>query len=171
MSQTQKHRIPRTLTYLFVIGIVGFGLMQFVRFIVPDFALDNPPVTHMINWDSAETERLWTTACADCHSNETVYPWYSYVAPVGWLVAHDVQEGRDELNVSTNNRIDVGEMVEDIREGEMPLPVYTITHGDAVLSDTQKDTLISGLRATFSRSVGYSNDHDDDDDDGDYDED
>lgn len=149
MTEAPSRRIPRFLIYGLVIILVGFGLIQFVRFVVPDFQLDNPPVTHTINWNSAETERLWKTACADCHSNETVYPWYSYVAPVGWLVAKDVQDGRDDLNVSTNHRIDVGEMVEKIREGEMPLPIYTVMHGDAVLSDADKETLINGLRATF----------------------
>ncbi|GAB4338019.1 MAG: heme-binding domain-containing protein [Phototrophicales bacterium] len=140
----------RTVVYSFAVLLGVFGLMQFARFIIPDFKLDNPPVTHTVNWDSPETERLWNVACADCHSNETVYPWYSYVAPVGWLVAHDTHEGRSELNVSTNHRIDVEEMIKVIREGEMPPPIYTITHVDARLSDAEKQALIDGIQATFN---------------------
>lgn len=124
-------------------------LMQFGRFIIPEFKLDNPPVTKTINWDSPETERLWNTACADCHSNETVYPWYSYVAPVGWLVAHDTHDGRRSMNVSVDSRVEVREMAEVIREGEMPPAVFTITHRDAILSDAEKQALINGLQATF----------------------
>ncbi|MBZ0294580.1 MAG: heme-binding domain-containing protein [Anaerolineae bacterium] len=144
-----------------LIGVVV--LMQFVRFIIPEFRIDNPEVTNTINWDSPETERLWNTACADCHSNQTVYPWYSYIAPVGWLVAHDVQEGRDALNVSTNHRVNSHEMVEKIQEGEMPLPIYTTMHPDAKLSNAEKQTLMDGLRATFARTSGTSTRDDDDD--------
>lgn len=170
MTETPNtnRRIPRAAIYGFAILLGVFGLMQFARFIVPDFKLDNPPVTHTVNWDSPATERLWNTACADCHSNETVYPWYSYVAPVGWLVARDTHEGRSELNISTNHRIDVGEMVEVIREGEMPLPIYTITHTDARLSDAEQQALINGLQATFAgTSTGSS--YDDDESEGDED--
>lgn len=143
-------RFNRRTLYI-ISGLVGvFVLMQFARFVVPEFKLDNPPVMHTVNWDSPETERLWQTACADCHSNETVYPWYSYVAPSGWLVAHDVHEGRSEFNVSTNYHINVNEMAEVIREGEMPPAIYTIMHLDAVLSDAEQQALIDGLRATFN---------------------
>lgn len=157
-----NRRIPRTAIYGFFTLLGVFGLMQFARFIVPEFKLDNPPVTYNIQWDSPETERLWNIACADCHSNETVYPWYSYVAPVGWLVAHDTHEGRAELNVSTNHRIDVEEMIESIREGEMPPMIYTITHTDARLSDSEKQALINGLQATFARSSSGNSYNDED---------
>ena len=133
---------------LVLIGILG--LMQLGQFVIPEFRLDNPPVTQTVNWDSPQTERLWNQACADCHSNETVYPWYSYIAPIGWLVAHDTHEGRDNLNISTDERVDVREIVEVIREGEMPMPIYTITHADARLTDAQRQALIDGLLATFS---------------------
>ena len=167
-TQTTTRRIPRVAIYSFAVLLGVFGLMQFTRFIVPDFKLDNPPVTHTVQWDSPDTERLWNTACADCHSNETVYPWYSYVAPVGWLVAHDTHEGRSELNVSTNYRIDLEEMIEVIQEGEMPLPIYTITHTDARLSDAEQQVLINGLQATFAgTSAGGS--YEDDEYEGDED--
>ena len=61
----------------------------------------NPPVTTQIMWDSPQTEALARRACMDCHSNETTWPWYSYVAPVSWLVYLDTQRGRDEMNLST----------------------------------------------------------------------
>lgn len=152
--ETPTRRIRHTAVYGVAILLVIFGLKQFAHFIVPEFQLDNPSVTHTMNWDSPETERLWNTACADCHSNETVYPWYSYVAPVGWLVAHDTHEGRSKLNVSTNHNIDVGEMIEVIQEGEMPPPIYTITHTDARLSNAEKQSLIDGLLATPRGSGG-----------------
>lgn len=151
-------RIPRFVVYSFAVLLAVFGLMQFARFVVPDFKLDNPPVTRVVQWDSPETARLWNTACADCHSNETVYPWYAYIAPVGWLVAHDTHEGRASLNVSTGHNLDVDEMVDVIREGEMPLPIYTLMHADARLSDSDKQALIGGLQATFGGAGGGNGD-------------
>jgi len=153
-TESLTHRIPRTAIYGFTLLLCVFGLMQFFRFIVPDFKLDKGQVTHTVNWDSPETEYLWNTACADCHSNETVYPWYSYVAPIGWLVAHDTHEGRSEFNTSTDHNIEVHEIVEVIREGEMPPPIYTITHTDARLSTAERQALINGLQATFGSAGG-----------------
>ena len=60
----------------------------------------NPPVVQEPAWYSARTRQLFMAACADCHMNETQWPWYSSVAPVSWLVARHVQEGRERLNFS-----------------------------------------------------------------------
>jgi len=80
-------------------------------------------------------------ACYDCHSHETVWPWYSKVAPVSWLVAHDVHEGRQKLNFSTWNRYTPKQQVkkskeswEEVAAGEMPLWYYLPVHRDAALS-------------------------------------
>jgi mono/diheme cytochrome c family protein len=148
-SYLTKHQRNQILLAVFVIVALVI-VMQLVRFIVPEFKLDNPPVKQAVEWDSPQAEQLWKTACADCHSNETAYPAYAYVAPVGWLVALDTHQGRREINISEDNRINFREMIETVREGEMPPAIYTIMHRDADLSDADKDTLISGLRATFS---------------------
>jgi hypothetical protein len=142
-----RRRVLLSITALLVVGL---GLMQMARFIVPEFKIDNPAVTHAVAWDSMETERLWQQSCADCHSNETIYPWYSYIAPVGWLVAHDTHDGRRELNISENHRIELDEMVEVIQEGEMPPSIYTVMHPNANLSNTDQQVLIDGLRKTFA---------------------
>lgn len=134
---------------LFLIAcVILLILMQFVRFVVSPFKIENPPSTYTVEWDSPRTQTLWDETCGDCHSNETTWPWYSYIAPVGWLVAHDVHDGRDHVNISTD-QIYVGEMIEAIREGEMPPAIYTVMHPDAKLDDVEKDDLIAGLRATF----------------------
>ena len=142
----------RTRTIVAVVGglLVIFVLMQFVRFIVPSFEISNPAVTQTINWDSPRTEQLARTACFDCHSNETDWRWYSYIAPVGWLVARDVNEGRGTLNFSIGNYRAIREAAEVIQEGEMPPATYLLTHSNAKLNDAAKTELIAGLRATFS---------------------
>lgn len=148
-TYTAPRRFPKPLPWILGIIIVIFALMQLVRFVVPDFQLDNPPVTQQVTWSSPEAAQLWQQACADCHSNETAYPWYTYVAPVGWLVAHDVHEGRDALNISTDRRIEWDEMVEMIEKSEMPPSSYLTMHPEANLTDAQKEILMAGIRATF----------------------
>jgi hypothetical protein len=103
----------------------------------------NPPVTAEIDVPPQVME-VMRTACYDCHSNETRWPWYGYVAPVSWLVAHDVREAREELNFSEWNLLSDEdaeelreEVWEEVEEGEMPLRWYRWMHSDARLSDEQ----------------------------------
>jgi hypothetical protein len=94
------------------------------------------------------------TACYDCHSNETKWPWYSRVAPFSWLVAHDVNEGRQHLNLSdwprqfpdrAGRRLDaIGEAVEN---GEMPMSKYTAIHADARLTKEDRQILTDWANA------------------------
>ena len=113
----------------------------------------NPPGGRKIAWDSPRTQQLMTDACMDCHSNETKWPWYSNIAPVSWLVQKDVEDGRRELNLSAG-QIEVDEMIEAIREGEMPPWQYKPLHPGARLSDQEKQDLIEGLQATFGPGSG-----------------
>ena len=112
----------------------------------------NPPVLAEVKWDSPKTEKLFYRACGDCHSNKTKWPWYSNIAPVSWLVQHDVEEGREHFNVSMwgkQKRNKGDEAKEEFEEGEMPPWFYTIAHPEAQLLGTQRDELLKGLLATF----------------------
>ena len=102
----------------------------------------NPPRQGEIS-APADVAELLRRSCYDCHSNETVWPWYSRIAPVSWLVASDVHEGREHLNFSTWNRLDaeeradlMDEVWEVVSEGEMPLWFYLPLHPDARLTDS-----------------------------------
>ncbi len=141
----------RVILIIFGVLVAGFILLQLipVSAISEDFVRENPPVETTIQWDSPQTEALMRTACMDCHSNETVWPLYAQIAPVSWLVAHDVNEGRAEMNLSTESRVEADEMIEVIERGVMPPGIYLVTHGDARLSDADKAALIAGIRATF----------------------
>ena len=81
-----------------IIGFVGLVLAGLLLIQLVPVQRTNPPVVREPNWDSVQTRDLMARACLDCHSNETNWPWYAYVAPVSWLVAHDVQEGRATVN-------------------------------------------------------------------------
>ncbi len=142
----------RIILGIVVIGIVGFIILQVIPAgsIFADFAAPgNPPVTYTINWDSPQTEKLARSACFDCHSNETRYPWYSNIAPVSWLVNHDINEGRRKMNFSEGTHLFSDEMEKNIENGEMPKSVYLPLHPEANLTAEQKKQLIDGLIATF----------------------
>lgn len=131
--------------------LVFFGLIQLVPY---GRNHSDPPVVQEPRWDSPQTRELVRRACFDCHSNETVWPWYSNIAPVSWLVQRDVDEGRRKLNFSEWNRPqgEPGEVVEVVRKGEMPPLFYLLTHPNARLSPAEKEALIRGLENTLRLS-------------------
>jgi Haem-binding domain len=111
----------------------------------------NPPVTKEPAWDSPQTRELMRRACFDCHSNQTGWRWYSYVAPVSWQVADDVISGRRHLNFSEwdqpqKHANDVADMV---RTGDMPPRIYVPLHPSAKLSEAERAALIEGAGKTF----------------------
>ena len=128
--------------------LLGFGLIQLVPY---GRDHSNPPVIAEPQWDSPRTRELFIQACGDCHSNESVWPWYSNIAPVSWLVQRDVDEGREKLNVSEwgQGRQEADEAFEAVKEGEMPLKPYLLLHPEARLSDSEQSELLNGLLATF----------------------
>lgn len=124
----------------------------------------NPPLFLEPVWDSTQTRDLAVRACFDCHSNETVWPWYSNMAPMSWLLQQDVEEGREALNFSEWNRPQEGEeAAQTVREGSMPPGPYLFTHPDGRLTDTELTALAEGLTATLG-DEGREDDEDDEDD-------
>jgi hypothetical protein len=108
---------------------------------------DNPRTVAEPPWSSAADRALAQRACFDCHSNETRWPWYSYVAPASWLVAYDVNEGRERLNFSdwVEGTHDADEASEEVLEGEMPPRIYTVLHPEAVLTPAERRELAAAL--------------------------
>jgi len=107
----------------------------------------NPPVTMVVDAPPPVMSIL-QRACYDCHSNETVWPWYSRVAPISWIIAGHVEDGREHMNFSTwdeyddEDRADLVEGVwDEVEDGDMPLPNYVRLHPEAVLSDADRATL------------------------------
>jgi mono/diheme cytochrome c family protein len=123
----------------------------------------NPAVQQEPNWDSPQTRQLAVAACFDCHSNQTQWPWYSNIAPVSWLIQHDVEEGRRALNFSEwgNRHAEVDEIPEVIHRGSMPPSYYGLIHPPAQLTSAQTETLIQGIQATFGvAGEGGEGEHD-----------
>lgn len=141
--------VKKVLLYGFIGLVALFVLIQLVPF---GRNHTNPPVLQEPNWDSPQTRALAKRACFDCHSNETVWPWYSNIAPISWLVANDTYEGRSKLNFSewgSQSGEEAREAGEAVMEGEMPPLKYFPTHPDARLTDAEKLALAQGLDASL----------------------
>ena len=127
-------------------AVVDIGLQ-----LVP-LSRTNPPVTREVRWNAPETRALAQRACFDCHSNLTVWPWYSHVAPVSLFVVNHVSDGRRRLNFSTwdqPQRAKMEDVEDQITRGEMPIDNYTWMHPASRLTPDERRQLIDGLRATF----------------------
>lgn len=129
---------------------IGVGVI-FV--LIQIFQVDhtNPQVRAEPKWDSPRTRELAKRACFDCHSNETNWPLYSYVAPFSWRVYNHVYNGRRHFNFSDYplGTKEPEEAIEMIQKGEMPLSDYLILHSEADLTMLEKAELIKGLQKTF----------------------
>lgn len=89
-------------------------------------------------------------ACNDCHSNNTAYPWYANIQPVHWWLDNHIRDGKKGLNFDeyTNRSLrfqyhKMEDLIEQIKEGEMPLNSYTWIHKNAILKEEEKNTLLA----------------------------
>lgn len=149
--------------------VVGVIMACFLGMQAIPVQRDNPPVLKEPTWDSPQTRALAQRACFDCHSNETKWPWYAYVAPVSWTVTTNVQAGRASLNFSEwgvprhsseggvfqmeggegGEGVEPSEVSQTILEGRMPPPDYVAQHPEAQLTSDEKKQLATGLLATL----------------------
>ncbi|GAA5502680.1 hypothetical protein Dxin01_02424 [Deinococcus xinjiangensis] len=148
LTSSRPALLPRLLLGL----LAAFLLIQLVPY---GRAHSNPNVQTEPQWAEPETKALFYRACADCHSNQTKWPWYSNVAPVSWFVQQHVDEGRSKFNINVQGfGEDAGKAANEVREGGMPLPTYLPMHPEARLTDAEKQQLIQGLAATFGDKKG-----------------
>lgn len=92
-----------------------------------------------------EVRSVLERSCYDCHSNQTKWPWYSYIAPLSWLVEHDVREGRRDLDLTNWGKYDedeqrdrIEEIATEVDDAHMPPAQYTLLHPEAVLSSEER---------------------------------
>lgn len=137
------------MRFKLILGVVlGFALI--IQFIPANQT--NPKVTLDVAVPG-EAGDILERACYDCHSNETTWPWYGYVAPISWMLAHHVNEGREYLNfshwdgIAGYDSVETGnEIIEVLETGEMPLAGYLRLHPEARLTESEIETLIAWAR-------------------------
>lgn len=135
---------------------LGFAGLLLVAQLVP-VRRDNPPAQGEVS-TPPEIRAILERSCYDCHSRETRWPWYAYVAPVSWLLVRDVHEGRERLDFTAwdtysekKRRKRVGEIWEQVEKGEMPLWFYLPLHPEARLSQDDLARLRDWTRAAGAR--------------------
>ena len=141
--------LKKNLKWIFVIAGALFAALQFTN---PPHT--NPPVKNdflgRMN-PPVKIAAMFRSACYDCHSDETKWPWYSSVAPMSWQIAQDVDEGRVQLNLSEwpsdpkRAWKKMENMSEEIDQKDMPLKKYMILHKDAQLTDDERSELTQWL--------------------------
>lgn len=132
-------------------ALAGIGVLLVIQFVRPT---RNVADSNMAN-DIAQLhvpqdiQNILRTSCYDCHSDNTRYPWYAEVQPIGWWLNSHIQEGKRNLNFSQfadyrprRQYIKLKQIAEQVDEGEMPLPSYLIIHTDARVSQEQKSRLL-----------------------------
>jgi Haem-binding domain len=153
----KRMRMKQVMKWAGITLVVAFIVAQFVR---P--AKTNPPVDEGSTLSARlqvtpEVEAIINRSCVDCHSHKTMWPWYSNVAPVSWLLTRDVNDGRRHWNVSDwptdpkRSARRLQEMCEQVEKGEMPMAIYVVMHPMAKLSDADKKTLCDWADAERQR--------------------
>lgn len=147
----------KLLKKFFLVLLLVLVIMQFFRpdkntaqgDHIVDFIAETKPPT--------EVKMIFEQSCYDCHSNNTVYPWYNNVAPISFWLSNHIKDGKGHLNFSEWNTYDVKkkdhkleELVEMVSEGEMPLKEYTWTHEQARLTEEQRNAIVEWAEKTRS---------------------
>ena len=139
---------------ILLILLVIFIIIQFIR---PSRNIAEVNPTHEITAAFAvpnDVMNIFKTSCYDCHSNNTRYPWYVNIQPIGWFMDGHIKEGKSKMNFSEFGIYPLkrqynkfNDIIENVSDAEMPLPSYLLIHTDAKLTDTQKKKLIDWANA------------------------
>jgi len=138
---------------------IGLITLFGIQFFQPDRneTLESLP-TDLMNYaqPSEEVQLILKKACYDCHSNNTTYPLYSYIQPVGWWINHHIQEGKEHLNFSEFGSYPPKKVVhklEEIVESQethwMPMDSYTWIHAEARLTEKERTALVAWAQSSI----------------------
>jgi hypothetical protein len=153
--------MKKNLTWILASALALFAALQLFN---P--SRSNPPVkTDFIAAASPPTSVTASirAACYDCHSHETVWPLYARIAPVSWLIASDVNEGRKHLNFSdwpvdtARAAKNLDRMNEVVDYREMPPKKYTLLHAEARLSEAQRKAVLDWTGAMADKLRAATN--------------
>ncbi len=141
----------RLLKLLFWI-LVLFVVIQFIPAKKPPVSEQNPNDFIRTAHVPDSVAVLFKNACYDCHSNQTVYPWYTYVAPASWLIVRDVKDGRKHVNFSEWNSFKITKKLkvldkaaDEIKSGDMPFWPFLIMHPKARLTKKERKIMVEWL--------------------------
>ncbi|MGH7785080.1 MAG: heme-binding domain-containing protein [Candidatus Binatia bacterium] len=140
--------MKKAIKIIIVVLVVALIAIQFFRPDRTNPAINDSDTLIVSMQVPPQVGGILERSCNDCHSNKTVYPWYTNIAPISWWLSNHISEGRSELNMSVWNtytakrKLNKLEAVcEQVRSGDMPLPSYLWIHRDAVLREGDAKTI------------------------------
>ena len=140
-TTTNRRSVWKVLRALFFVIVLLFVVAQFKRPARTNPTVDESQTIFARTQMPPEVAAMVNRSCADCHSNKTVWPWYTNVAPVSWFIVNHVDEGRAHLNVSAWGQLDrdrqdkkLRQICDEVEDGGMPLSTYTPLHPGSKLS-------------------------------------
>ena len=145
--------IKKRLLFVSLIGFISIQFFQPIRNV--EYKLSDADIVKVyVIPDTVLT--LFKIACYDCHSNNTVYPWYSYIQPIGWQLNKDIRNGKKMLNFSefdsysSRRKISKWRDIENrINDGTMPLRIYKVMHKQARLSQKDRKIILTWIQNTI----------------------
>jgi hypothetical protein len=151
-------KMLKILKWLVVVVACLFVLAQFKRPARTNPPVDESQTIYARTQMTPEVSAILDRSCRDCHSHKTVWPWYSNFSPVSWLVTDDVNQARQNLNLSEWGKYDkdrqgkkLQQMCDEVTDGAMPLSVYTPLHPGSKLTPDQVKTLCAWTEAERAR--------------------
>jgi len=141
-------KLAKILKWIAIVLVVVFVGIQFYRPARTNPAIDPAQTIEAHTQMTPEVASIFDRSCRDCHSNKTVWPWYTQVAPVSWWLVNHVNDGRHDLNLSEWGKLPrdrqerkLRQICDEVEDGQMPLSSYLPMHPAARLSDQDKKTL------------------------------
>ena len=145
---------------ILLIVIIILVVIQFIR---PARNISTTPSPHDISTEYTvpdSVKNIMAVACNDCHTNNTRYPWYANIQPVGWWLQNHVNEGKRHLNYSEFTSLEkkkqykkMDETAHEVKEGDMPLNSYLWIHHDAELTQAEKDMIVNWAQQLSDKIV------------------
>jgi hypothetical protein len=151
-------RVWKVAKWLLIVLALAFVAIQFMRPARTNPAVDESQTIFARTQMTPQGADLFNRSCRDCHSNKTVWPWYTNFAPISWFIVDHVNEGRKNMNLSEWGRLDrdrqdkkLRQICDEVTDGAMPLSSYTPLHPGSKLSPEDVKTLCAWTDAERQR--------------------
>jgi cytochrome c551/c552 len=150
--------LRKLLKWTVIVLVVLFLGIQLMRPARSNPAVDESQTIEGRTQMAPQIKAIFERSCNDCHSNKTVWPWYTNVAPISWWIAGHINDARQNMNLSEWGKLDrdhqdrkLRQICDEVTDGGMPLPSYLPMHPKAKLSDQDKKTLCDWTAAERER--------------------